>query len=182
MGSTEDFWDDLLAHVRQQVLLPVVGPGLTIADFDGEPKNLMTLVGERLASRYGLTPPASPPTMDEVVSALLRQRGRDESERLYRVINDILTELDVKPGKPLRDLAAIEDLRLFVSTTPDRLLAQAIDGARFHGALRTRQVPFSPVQSTAEQARHSRPALPTEVVVLSLFGQAASTPQYAVHE
>ena len=35
--------------------------------------------------------------------------------------------------RPLRELAAITDLRLFVSTTPDRLLAKAVNDVRFDG-------------------------------------------------
>ena len=73
-------------------------------------------------------------TVDEAVAAFLRKRGRDEVElRLYRVINNIIGELDPTPGDALRDLAAIDDLHLFVSTTPDRLLAKAVNEVRFQG-------------------------------------------------
>ena len=41
---------------------------------------------------------------------------------------------------------------------------------------------FSPTQSTSEQAESAHAASPTETVVLNLFGQAASTPEYAIHE
>ncbi len=120
--------------------------------------------------------------MGEAVAAFLRERGRDEVERLYRVINDIIVELDPAPGDALRDLAAIDDLRLFVSTTPDRLLAKAVNEVRFQGRPGTRELTFSPNQSTSEQLRNAQAAAPTDTVVLNLFGQAASTPQYAIHE
>ena len=120
--------------------------------------------------------------MDEAVAAFVRERGQDEVERLYRVINDIIVELDPAPGDALRDLAAIDDLRLFVSTTPDRLLAKAMNEVRFRGRPMTRELTFSPNQSTSEQSRNAQPASPTDTVVLNLFGQAASTPQYAIHE
>jgi hypothetical protein len=182
MSRDDDFWDDLLGHVRQQVLVPVVGPNLAVIENGAETQPLTRLIGDRLSARYNLSMPEGPATMDEAVAVFLRERGRDEAERLYRVINDILTELDPVPGAPLYDLAAIEDLRFFVSTTPDRLLAEAIDEVRFHGQPATREVPFSPNQSTAEQSRNARPPTATEVVVLGLFGRAASTPQYAIHE
>ena len=120
--------------------------------------------------------------MGEAVAAFLRERGRDEVDRLYRVINDIIVELDPAPGDALRDLAAIDDLRLFVSTTPDRLLAKAVNEVRFQGRPVTRELSFSPNQSTSEQSRNAQPAATTDTVVLNLFGQAASTPQYAIHE
>ena len=104
MSLDDDFWDDLLAHIRQQVLVPVVGPGLAVVDDGAGTAPLTTLIGQRLAARYGLSLPPGATTMDEAVAAFLRERGRDEAERLYRVINDILTQLDPQPGAPLRDL------------------------------------------------------------------------------
>ena len=32
MSVNEDFWEDLLSHIRQRVLVPVVGPDLAIVD------------------------------------------------------------------------------------------------------------------------------------------------------
>ena len=78
--------------------------------------------------------------MDEAVAAFVRERGQDEIERLYRVINDIIVDVDPEPGDALRDLAAIDDLRLFVSTTPDRVLAKAINEVRFRGRPMTREL------------------------------------------
>ena len=123
-----------------------------------------------------------PTTMDDAVAAFVRERGQDEIEWLYRAINDIIDELDPAPGEALRDLAAIDDLHMFVCTTADRMLATAINEVRFRGRPRTREIPFSPNQSTTEQSRNAKPASPTDTVVLNLFGQAASTPQYAIHE
>ena len=62
---------------------------------------------------------------------------------MYRVINDIIGKLDPVPGDALRDLAAITDLRLFVSTTPDRLLAKAVNEVRFQGKSATRELTAS---------------------------------------
>ncbi|HTY35046.1 toll/interleukin-1 receptor domain-containing protein [Mycobacterium sp.] len=178
----EDFWDDLLGHIRQQVLVPVVGPDLTMVNVDGAEQALTTLVGQRLVDKYQLTVSPGVITMGEAVAAFLRERGRDELERLYSRINDIILKLNPAPGGALRDLAAITDLRLFVSTTPDRLLAQALNEVRFHGRSATREIAFSPSKSTIEQDENAQPAAPTDTVVLSLFGRATSTPQYAIHE
>ncbi len=182
MGMNDDFWDDLLAHIRDQVLVPVVGPDLTVVNVGNAEQTFTTLIGQRLAERYDLTVSPGMTTMGEAVAAFLRERGRDEVERLYRVINDIIVKLDPAPGDALRDLAAIDDLRLFVSTTPDRLLAKAVNEVRFQGRPETRELSFSPNQSTSEQSRNAQRAAPTDTVVLNLFGQAASTPQYAIHE
>jgi len=180
--DNEDFWDDLLGHIRQQELVPVVGPDLTVVNVGNAEQTFTSLIGQRLAKKYQLTVSPGITTMGDAVAAFLRERGHDEVERLYRVINDIIAELDPAPGNPLRDLAAITDLSLFVSTTPDRLLAQAVNEVRFQGRPVTRELSFSPSQSTSEQSRNAQPAGRTEPVVLSLFGKATSTPQYAIHE
>lgn len=133
MGNNEDFWDDLLGHIRDRVLVPVVGPDLAMIDVDNTEQTFDTLIGQRLAERYDLTVSPGLTTMSEAVAAFLQERGRDEVERLYRVINDIIVKNDPAPGDALLDLAAIEDLRLFVSTTPDRLLAKAVNEVRFQG-------------------------------------------------
>jgi TIR domain-containing protein len=178
----EDFWDDLMAHIRQRVLVPVVGPDLTLVNGGNTEQTLSTLIGQRLADRWSLSVPPGTTTMDEAVAAFVRERGQDEMERLYRVINDIIVEVDPEPDDALRNLAAIDDLRLFVSTTPDRVLTKAMNEIRFGGNPMTRELSFSPNQSTSEQARNTRPAGDDDTVVLSLFGQSASTPQYAIHE
>jgi hypothetical protein len=182
MGVNDDFWEDLLSHIRDRVLVPVVGPDLTVVNVGNAEQTLTSLIGQRLAERYQLTVSPGVTTMGEAVAAFLRERGQDEVQRLYRVINDIIVELDPAPGQALRDLAAITDLRLFMSTTPDRLLAQAVNEVRFQGRPVTHELSFSPNQSTSEQSRNAQPAARTETVVLNLFGQAASTPQYAIHE
>jgi hypothetical protein len=178
----DDFWDDLLAHIRQRVLVPVVGPDVTVVESGNADLTFSTLIGQRLVDRWKLAVTPGPTTMDEAVAAFVRERGQDEIERLYRVINDIIIEVDPQPADALRDLAAIDDLRMFVSTTPDRVLAKAINEVRFRGRPMTRELSFSPNQSTSEQSLNAQPASSTDTVVLNLYGQAASTPQYAIHE
>jgi hypothetical protein len=57
-----------------------------------------------------------------------------------------------------------------------------VNEVRFQGRPAARELSFSPNQSTSEQSRNAQPAAKTDTVVLNLFGQAASTPQYAIHE
>lgn len=180
MGGDDDFWDDLLGHIRDQKLVPVVGPHATVVNVDGAEHTLTSLIGQRLAERFPMT--LSPGmTMDEAVTVYLRDRGRDEVElRLYRVINSIIRELEPVPGDTLRELAAITDLRLLVSTTPDGLLAQAVKEVRSQG--RTRELTASSSRPTSEQPSNEPEPGATETVVLSLFGRSAPTRQYAIHE
>jgi hypothetical protein len=180
--DTEDFWADLLSHIRDRVLVPVAGPDLNVVNVDGKEQLLTSVIGRRIADRYGLTVSPGSTTIGEAVAAFLQKRGQDDGERLYRVINDLILELDPAPSDALRNLAAIDDMNLFVATTPDRLMAKAVNEVRFGGRPETRELAFSPSQSTAEQSRNAQPAAPSDTVVLNLFGQAASTPQYAIHD
>src|SRR5687768_5312303 len=53
--ASQDFWDDLLGHLKDRALLPVIGPEL-VTVLDGERRvALSQLLGERLAERYQLT-------------------------------------------------------------------------------------------------------------------------------
>ncbi len=176
------FWDHLLGHIDDRRLVPVVGPELTIINTGDAEQTFSSLIGQRLASKYRLSSSSTVTTIGEAVEAILQQEGRDEVELLYPAVYRIIKELNPSPGNALRDLAAIDDLRLFVSTTPDRLLAQALNEVRFRGSELTRELTFSPSQSTSEQADSARAAAPTDTVVLNLFGQASSTPEYAIHE
>ena len=182
MAEDDDFWDDLLAHLRQQVLIPITGPYLNTLEIGGTSYALTELIARELVGRYHLDVSASHMTMGEAAAAFIRKRGREEAERLYRVVNDVIAEFEEQPCAPLRELATITDLKLFVSTTPDRLLARAVDDVRFGGRRRAHELTFSPNQSTGEQARNLSLRADSDTTVVRLFGRATSTPQYAVHD
>jgi len=183
MPPNEDFWDDLLGHLKQRVLVPIVGPGLLSVADGSRTVGLLRLVGERLAQRYDLPVRWSDQSdLSDAVRAYFIAKGRGESDRLYRVINDILSELAAEPPESLKLLAAIVDQPLFITTTFDSLMTRAVNSVRFNGEPRARELWFSPNQSTAEQQKNARPPGADETVVFKLFGQASSTPQYAIHD
>jgi hypothetical protein len=185
--ASEDFWDDILGHLKDRVLLPVVGPELVTVQDGGRRVSLSRLLGERVAARYQLDVTWGPLSgLDDAVGAFLAKRGSREAERLYRVVNDLQNDIlsgpDVPTPEALRQLAGIRDFRLFLSTTFDPMLARALDEVRFGGEQRTRELWFSPNQSTAEQQENAREPREADTVVFKLFGKASSTPQYAIHD
>jgi hypothetical protein len=183
LPASEDFWDDILGHLRDRVLLPVVGPELVTVQDGDRRVSLSRLLGERVAARYQLDVSWGPLSgLDDAVGAFLSTRGSREAERLYRVVNDLVSDLDPQPPEALRQLAGIRDFHLFLSTTFDPLLARALNEVRFGGETRTRELWFSPNQSTAEQQENAREPREADTVVFKLFGKASSTPQYAIHE
>lgn len=177
----EDFWDDLLGHIRHRKLVAVVGPDLTVAKVGDAEQTFNTLICQRLAEKFEVNLPAGLTTTSEAVAAVLLERGQGKLARLYRVISDVIDKYP-EPGTSLRNLAAIDDLRFFVSTTPDRLLAQAMNEVRFQGAKKTRELAFSTTRATSEQLGNTPPTTASETIVLNLFGRAAPTPEYAIHE
>ena len=183
MDLSEDFWDDLLGHLRERVLVPFVGPELVTTDRGGRMTTVSRALAEQLAERYKL-PFAWTETsgLHDVVRALHAARGRGESERLYRVVNDLLLAASPVPSDALRQLAGILDIRLFVTTTFDSVMTRAVDEVRFGGAHGTRELWFAPNQSTVDQQKNARPPGSEDAVVFKLFGQASSTPQYALHD
>ena len=71
MSASQDFWDDLLGHLKDRALLPVIGPELVTVQ-DGERRvTLSQLLGERLAERYQLAGSNGPPGLDDAVGAYL---------------------------------------------------------------------------------------------------------------
>lgn len=183
MSASEDFWDDILGHLRDRVLLPVVGPELVTVE-DGERRvSLSRLLGERIAARYQLDVSWEPFSgLDDAVGAFLTARS-GEAGRLYRIINDLLvSDLDLQPSEALYQLAGITDFRLFISTTFDPLLERAINAVRFGGQPHTRELWFSPDQATDGQEENAREPHKADTVVFKLFGKASSTPQYAIHD
>ena len=85
--------------------------------------------------------------------------------------------------QPCLQLAAIDDLRLFVTTTIDDVLAQVLDKIRHGGRSETEQVEYAP--SGLSQTRRtdiSEVESGARTAVVSLFGKAAVSPVFAVHD
>src|SRR5262249_40679626 len=130
---------------------------------DGRSVPLYRLLAERLLAKYGLTASVSGPestTEPNATTVLLRpdhelndavcalaQLGRRVQD-LYRPINELLKALveasTSSSLQPLRDLASIAGFKLFVTTTPDDLLARAIDTERQGGMAKTEHIVFAP--------------------------------------
>jgi hypothetical protein len=53
--NDDDFSDDLLGHIRDQVLLPGVGPDLTVVKIGDAEQTLTTFIWPRLAQKFHLT-------------------------------------------------------------------------------------------------------------------------------
>ena len=119
----------------------------------------------------------------DAVAAFLEQ-PRVRPDDAYPQVNRLVANLQPPFPVPqaLRQLAAIRDFDLFISTTPDDLMAAALDEVRFRGNAGTRRLAFSLKQSTTAQAQATDEPAQGTPVVFNLFGRFCTRPEYALHE
>ena len=151
----EDAWEDLLSFVEERRVIPIVGPELLMVATDEGPRLLYDWVAERLAARSTSTRRRLPqPHSLTTSSAVPCNRGR--REEAYVRLRGILKDVDFKPPAALRQLAAITDFDLFVSTTFDPLLETAINLERFGGTHSTDVLAYAPNRVTDLPAERDR--------------------------
>jgi hypothetical protein len=122
---------------------------LLYVEVDGTTCLLEEYIARRLAKHYRLegdSLPAQRP-LNHVVSQLVL-KGREQLIRgnIAQIMKQ--AEADLRPSKPLRQLAEITDFNLFVTTTFDSMLGQAIDEVRYGGRPETKFVDCTPKKPT----------------------------------
>ena len=183
----EEFWADLLSFIRGRSVIPVIGSELITVEQGGVSVPLYDVAARQLLARYNCPAQAlsgAPGMALNQAVCILAAKGKRIKD-LYRPIHDIVKSLaETSPMPPvLRRLAAIRHLDLFVSATPDDMLARAIDAERFQGSRQTDQIEYAPRLST--DRRRDLPAVPTSqyAAVFYLFGKLdASYPFFAIHD
>jgi hypothetical protein len=175
----DDAWDDLLSFIEERRVIPIVGPELLLVSTERGPRLLLDWVAEKLAARLNvnIAELPQPYTLNDVICWFLSARGR--REEAYVRLRSIIKEANFEPPAALRRLAAITDFDLFVSTTFDPLLENAINLERFNGAPSTDVLSYAPNRVTdlpTERDRLQRP------VVYHLFGKVSASPTYVISD
>jgi hypothetical protein len=175
----DDVWDDLLNFIEEKRVVPIIGPELLTVETEAGPRLLMELLAERLASRLGVdaSPLVKPLTLNDVVCSYLANRGR--REEAYTRLRSIMREAAFAAPLPLRQLAEITDFNLYVSTTFDPLMEQAINQVRFGGAPNTEVLAYAPnrvADLPVEREDLQRP------VVYHLLGRLSASPTYVISD
>jgi hypothetical protein len=173
------FWDDLLEYIGERRVIPVVGAELlTVADAAGGEAPLMRVLAQRLAER--LKVPADDcigdDALHQVVCRHLQRGGR--REEVYPRLRNLVKELAPPVPPMLRELARIRHFNLFVTTTFDSLLAQALDEERHGGAPRTVSIAYAPShnQDLPADAQLGPPT------VFHLLGRLSASPDFVITE
>jgi hypothetical protein len=175
--STPFFWDDLLEYVEDRRVIPILGPHLLPIRYPEGEKLFLRLAAERLAERLCISVNDMPEDngLNHVVCRYLEGGGRRED--IYPRLRTVMKDLALPTPEPLRKLAQIRHFNLYVTTTFDLLLEQAINEERFGGAAKTATLSYAPnsVQDLpCEMANLERPT------VYHLFGRLSASPDYAI--
>ena len=174
----DDAWEDLLNFVEEKRVIPIVGPELVTVQSDAGPENLYAWLARNLAARLNIpAAPAGAPTLNDVIVRHLANRGRRED--LYTRIRTIMREANFAPPPALLKLAEITDFDLYVSTTFDSLLEDALNVARFAGLKSTDVAAYTPNKLTDLAVERS--ALPRPLV-FHLLGRLSASPSYAISD
>lgn len=172
-------------------MIPIVGAELLTIEQDGVSMPLYRAVANRLLARYGLSSDVSSGgvplreyfELNDAVSALAASGRRVKD--LYRPVHDILQALirdHGEPPIPLRELASITNFDLFVTATPDDLLARALNTVRFQGLRQTEEIEYAPKLPT-DRSRDIPPSrMQGYTAVFYLFGKSDVGPFYAIHD
>jgi hypothetical protein len=176
----EFFWDDILEFIEERKVIPIIGAELlSVPDGSGGEIPLQRLLAIKLAERLRL--PAidhqGDDALHQVVCRYLQGGGR--REEVYPRIRNLMKELAPPVPEPLRQLARIRHFNLFVTTTFDTLMEQALDGERHGGAAQTVSLAYAPNhnQDLSPEARSA--PVPT---VFHLLGRLSASPDFVITE
>jgi hypothetical protein len=177
----ESLWDMLLESIDEGAVVPVIGPELLDVTIDGRPAQLYSYLAERLAEHLNLPSDDLPTTgpLQEVAGRWLAQGG--QPEYLYPSLKRVFpTSSQIGLPESLRQLAKILPLKLFVTTSFDPLLQQALDEERYGRKAETRVLTYSPRDEKDDLDGHFDAN--DGPVIFHLFGRLSALPIYAVTE
>jgi len=177
--SGTGFWDDLLEYIDESRVVPVIGADLLRVEHEGRRVCLDLLIAQRLAARLDVSPGGLPEddALNAVISRYIEAGGSRED--IYVRLNKALKDAPLPVPPALRKIAEISHFNLFVTTTFDAVLEQAIGEVRGIGPAAVASIAYAPndVQDLpAPMARLDRPT------VFHLFGRLSAFPDYALTE
>jgi len=175
----DDAWEDLLDFIDERRVIPIIGPELLKVETETGPRLFYDWIAEKLAAKLNVDTAQLPQpyTLNDVVCWFLSSHGRREDT--YTRMRGILREATFAPPRALTQLAQITDFDLFVTTTFDSFLEQAINAERFQGAQSTEVIGYSPnrvADLPTEREHLQRP------VVYHLLGRVSASPTYVISD
>jgi len=179
MANNEFSWDDLLMYMEERQVVPIIGQDLLTVSVNGQRHNAYRLLGQRLMDDLKLPRiEGNNYQLNQVVADHLGMM--DDSNKVFTSTKRAFDALKLPVPDALRALARIPAFRLFVTTTFDPWMKQALDEERFGGRSKTELVAYNPRDASDLREEQLRADLP---IVYQLFGRICGTPgDYAVTE
>src|SRR5687767_11500554 len=168
-------WDEFILYVRDGRVVPVVGNELLQVDVDGRQTPLETVLARDLARELGVEIPVEGDVRIAHVAFRYLQ-GRGSTKRLYPKLKAVLDRRQFEIPTALRQLAAIREFQLVLTTSSSSMIRTALDQVRFGGRAETEVLAFSPYSKPGDLATAASPTS----CVYHLFGMASSMPEYVI--
>lgn len=171
-------WDVLLASIDEGRVVPIVGPELLVFDRDGREVLLQDVIADALKERLGIDGSSTTgrTELNRIASQFLE--GGGHRGMLYSTAHAVLSAAELSTPSPLRQLAKIRGLQLFVSTTFDRFMQRALDEERFGGNSRTQTRVYS--LRTKVEDLPCEPLALEAPLVFQIFGRSSTVADYAI--
>jgi hypothetical protein len=172
-----DFWENFLDALEERRVVPIVGRGLLTVETPSGPRPYYHLVAERLAVELGVDTASLPVPFDtnDVVCASLGFKG--DSDEVNPKVVKVLKGLSVPVPEGLRLLTEIPAFQLFLSTTFDTLLEDAVKAQRGRAPVAISYPPTTNVIDFSEDLLEGNGS-----VVFQLLGRASASARFAVTE
>lgn len=182
----ETAWNRLIDKIDESNVVPIVGCRLLLGA-DGQ-LSLQEQIAKRLLQDYGASAETSLPRFRELNEAvsILRRSGAEQQDLydyVHGAIRGVLHPPDPAPRPPIpkaiQQLSEISGFRLYVTLTPDDLLAQSLAEQRA-----VNEIVHSPNLPTSEtnDLPSDWKSRSGEVQLLYLFGKSRSAPMFAIHD
>jgi hypothetical protein len=172
----ESEWNRLLLLIESGTVVPIIGSELSLNSASSEGRLRLKTLATELAKRLNVSADALPAELplNEIACRLADKGGlaQDLSLELYQ----LLQASPLPPSAALRQLAAVTDLQLFVTTAFDTALETALGETRL-----AEVVSLSYAPNDIQDLPGPHKTL-TQPVVYHLLGKLAVNPSYAVTE
>ncbi len=178
LNSKPKFWNRLLNEIETKKLLPIIGNELLEIEIDGKQTAFYQHVSHEvmLALDMDCSDEIPPKSLAEVA-----YRYMDPME-VYHTAHEIINEREWPIPKALLKLAEITDFDLYVTLTPECLMAKALDKVRFAKQQTTKVLSYSPQTQLIDLPDAYGKDNETIPTVFKLFGDINMRPDYVITE
>jgi hypothetical protein len=170
-------WEELLLWIEEKGLIPIIGRDLLIVDTDSGPMPFYDFLAKKLAEDLKIAPNKLPERFDFNHILAMHppfQKGTQKIHAKLKLTYDKVAAIAIP--EPLRKLARIKPLKLFVTTTFDTFLERALNEVRHDGAARTVVVAYSPKDNNRDLTTEMLDS--NRSIVFQLLGQITSDANY----